>query len=173
MQPATKKLARAIASQLRDIDKQSPVKQMAIYFATGRKLQEMLGDEGTYGATAIKDTVECVPQLRDENRAYEIMSLSGQGITFKKFVLEQTAIPMSNGQHLTLGHWIWLVWHHPTEDPREQKKWLHGELAWLRRESPSASVIEHIEGVLKQDSLRERELAEKRVQEAIRLLETL
>lgn len=173
MEPATEKVARAIASKLRDIDKRTPAAQMAAYFAVGGELQMMVMDQGTFGATAIQDTVERVPQLRDESRAYEVMNLAAEGTAFRKLVREQAAIPMSNGQPLTLGHWIWVMRRNPADNPMEQESWLLDELAWLRKESPSAAVIEHIEEVMAEGYERERERSEEMVRKAIGLLESL
>lgn len=174
MQTATKKVVKAIKSQLKGFDKRSPVEQMAVYFAIGDKLEEVLDDEGTYGATTMKDIVDSVPQLKDVRRAYGIRAISMASETGKEYILEQTAIPMSNGQHLTLGHWLWVMMHEPTGGPAEQEEWLLGELAWLRRESPSETVIEHVERVLEERHDREmKTVREETVQEAIGLLRSL
>jgi hypothetical protein len=173
MECATKKLAQAIASVLGDNDKRSHVEQMAVYFAIGRALQKMVEDQATYGSTAIVDTVKRVPQLLDENHCYRIMSLSSVGPAVKKLILSENAIPMDNGQPLTLRHWLWVLRHQPWGGRRERKEWLLCELAWLREESPSAAVLEHIEAVLEERHSRELEVAQEKVREAIGLLESV
>lgn len=58
---ATRKIAKAIATELKDLDKRLPVEQMATYLGIGAKLQGVLHDEATYGARAMKDVADAVP----------------------------------------------------------------------------------------------------------------
>lgn len=174
MQTATENLAKTIASELLDIDKRTAVEQMATYFAVGRKLQSVPGDARKYGMGAMKEIAGLVSELKDESRVYEIRSLSMVGKTVEDFNFEQAAIPMANRKQLTLDHWLWLMRHLPPGyDQMGQEEWLVDELAWLRRESTSAAVIEHIEKVLAEGYERERKRSEEVVQEAIGLLESL
>lgn len=80
---------------------------------------------------------------------------------------------MDNGQHLTIGHWSWLMKQSSRATWSERERRLIDELAWLRRESPSAAVIEHIEKLQEERSRPARERAEEELSEAIMLLESL
>lgn len=173
MKKETSKQAKAIASEFKDFDRRSPVEQMATYFAIGQRLQEVLVAPYKYGWDALKEIIERVPQLRDETHAYKIRDISVQDEAVKKLILEQTAILMSNGQHPTLTHWLWVLRQWTRLNPAEQKAWRVRELEWLRRESPSAAVIEHLENVLEERHSWEMAEAKERVQEAIGLLESL
>lgn len=155
MNTATKKLAKAVATELQDMDRRSLGEQMAVWLSIGQKLQEMIVDEATYGANAVKE-IAGIPGMKNESHVYAIRSFAMADEPTRKFIVEQTAIPMSNGQPLTLEHWNWLMSHKPRTDPREQERWLLGELAWLRTESPSAAVLNHVEVVSRPRSMRRK-----------------
>lgn len=170
MEPATRKLAEAIARTMRGLDKRTPVEQMVDYFDIGRKLQPVVVDEGTYGPAAMRKIAAFVPELKGEDRVYELRDISMVDRRSKKFILEQTAIPMANGQHLTVGHWHWLLRHQASANTTEPGGWVVSELAWLRKESPSADVLDHVEEVVARRRDSELEEVQEKVREAVGLL---
>lgn len=173
MKKATEKMAKRIAGMLKGIDRKPPADQMATYLAIGEKLVCMVEDESEYGSTAVMDVVSLVPQLRTEGYAYGIMNLSRRNDEAREFMLKETATPMGDGKSLTLGHWFWLLRHLPGESEAEQDAWLNRELAWLRKESPSAAVLEHLEAVLGAEYQREMDEIRKSVEDAIGVLESV
>jgi hypothetical protein len=103
---------------------------------------------------------------------------------------------MSNGQRLTLDHWVWLFRHQPEEasidnDQRlrreirlfrhrpketpadEKSQWLHRELAWIRKEPPSAAVLVHVEEILEAEHQREVDRVRECMRDAIGALEMI
>ncbi len=199
MTNATKKLGKEITVKLKGIEKKNPVEQMATYFAIGHKLWEMIdGDEGTYGQEAMLDIVALVPQLKTEQFAYEIMLISCMDEDVHEFILKESATPMSNGLFLTPDHWAWLFRHQPKEASTEEDQWSHSsfrpfrrqfretsanekrqwacrELAWLRKESPSVAVLQHVEEILEAkhqlELVRVKESVRESFQDAISTLE--
>lgn len=173
MNKAINKLAKVIASELKGIGRKSPVEQMAIYFAIGHKLSVMVEDEAKYGSNAVADVVACVPQLKTEAYAYRIMNLSRRDDEGRDFMLKETAVPMADGRPLTPTHWCWLFGHQPHGTPTEQDEWLGRELEWLRQESPSEAVLEHLEAVLAEKYQREMDQIRENAREAIGVLEMI
>ncbi len=170
---ATNKMAMRIAGMLKGIDRKPPVEHLATYFSVGDKIACMVEDEAEYGSTAVADVVSLVPQLRNEGYAYEIMNLSRWDDEAREFMLKESATPTDDGMPLTLGHWFWLFRHRPDESEAERDAWLGRELAWLRKESPSVEVLEHVEGVLREKYERETDRIRSSVEDAIAKLERI
>jgi len=164
---ATNEMAKRIAAMLKDIDRKPPVEQMATYLAIGEKLACMV----ERSSPAVADVVSLVPQLRTE--WYGIMELFRRGDEIQEFMLKETATPMDNGKHLTLGHWLWLFHHQSQRSEVEQDAWLGRELAWLRKESPAAAVLEHVDAVLEDEHKREMDQLRESAREVIGMLEMI
>lgn len=173
MNKATNKMAMRIAGLLKGFDRKTPVEQMVTYLTVGEKLACMVEDEREYGSKAVADVVSLVPQLKTEEYAYGIMNLSRRDDEAREFMLKETATPMGDGKPLALGHWLWLARHQPDWSEAERDAWLGRELAWLRKESPSAAVLEHVEAVQGAEYQREVDEIRKSVEDAIGVLESV
>lgn len=197
MTKATKKLAKQIAAEIKNIESKTAVEQMATYFTIGWHLRKMVeGWEAECGPTALQDLVALVPHLKTEEYAYRLMALTDHDEEIRGFMLEETATPMGNGQHLTPDHWGWLFRHQPEEASTEQDQWsrrgfrpfphqpkeasvdekgqwLRRELAWLRKESPSAAVLEHVEEILRAEHERETDRFRESVEDVVHTLQSL
>ena len=170
---AIRKVVRAIKAELRDIDRRSAVEQMAVYIDIGRRLKEVAENERKYGSDAMREIAELVPELKSEGHAYEIRDLAAVGTGGKEYIFEHTALPMSSGMYLSLGHWLWLMRHMSWMNPSEPGVWLCSELAWLRKESPSAEILEHVDAVWEKRHSRELQVAQETVRKAVGLLESV
>jgi hypothetical protein len=173
MNKATNKMAKRIAALTKDIDRKPPAEQLTTYFTVGEKLACMVEDEAEYGPTAVADVVSLVPLLTTETYGYRIMNLSRYGDEAREFMLKETANPMDNGKPLTLGHWFWLFRHRPNGSTAESDAWLRRELEWLREESPSASVLDHVEEVWEGEHEREMDRVRESIQDAICMLDEI
>ena len=171
MNAAAKKLAMAIAGELRGGGNRSPVEQMTVYLSVGRKLRAGAADPTRYGYDAVREIAAFVPGLGNEERAHGILDLAGVGDGGKKFILEQTATPLGNGKHLTLGHWLWLKKHEGWADPGEGGGWILRQLEWLAKSSPPAAVLERVDGLWEEQLRRERAAARAGIEEAVRILQ--
>ncbi|QDU21737.1 hypothetical protein [Urbifossiella limnaea] len=163
---ATAKLVREIAAHFKDFDRRPPAEQMATYFAVGLDLGPVVMDQVTYGPRGIADIASRVSHLGTEERASWVMSLGHIDEEDRAFILEEAATPMDNGQPLTLGHWRWVFRACSPERPAGNEEQFRRELAWLRRESPSEEVLEHIEEVLDREHEREQDELREQVREA-------
>ena len=197
MTKSTKKLAKKIAAEFKNLRGKTPAEQMAAYFTIGEYLMEAVaGDEVDYGSTPVLDLAMLVPDLKSEESAYRLLCLARCAEDVREFILEETAHPMSNGQHLTPTHWSWLRRHQPQERSAEEEGmprhgirttrhkpveesvdgselWLLRELAWLRKESPSAAALDHIEEILEAEYEREMDRLRESVRDAARALNAL
>lgn len=197
MTKSTKKLAKKIAAEFKNMRGKTPVEQMAGYFTIGEYLMEAVAwGEVPYGPRAMLDLVSLVPELKSEEYAYRLLCLARCAEDVREFILEETAHPMSNGQHLTPTHWSWLRRHQPQERSAEEEgmprhgirttrrkpveesvdgseQWLLQELAWLRKESPSAALLEHVEDLLVAKYEHEMDGVRQIVRRAVCVLELI
>jgi hypothetical protein len=198
---AMNKMAKKIAAEIKNMGLKTPAEQMAAYCTIGGHIRDVVwGNETEYGPTPVLDLVARVPELKSEEYALRIMNLSdlwsSLGEDVRDYVLEETARPMSNGQYLSPTHWSWLLRHKPEEPSPEEElmpryslrssrhqsnaepvdergQWLSRELAWIRKESPSAAVLEHVEEILQAEHERETDRLRESVRDAVHTLELL
>lgn len=157
---AINRAVKEITALFVGLEDMTPVERMAAYLAAGRLLRRVLEDELTYGPSGVTDITTRVPHLLTPMRAYQVLGLADRGDAVCAALLEETATPMDDGRPLGPGHWAWVFRACSQDAPAGDDERFRAELAWLRRESPSEAVLEHIAQVL--DRERERELDEIR-----------
>jgi len=122
------------------------------------------------GETLTHDGIIGAIRQHNESITYQLFR---RGDEIQEFMLKETATPMDNGKHLTLGHWLWLFHHQSQRSEVEQDAWLGRELAWLRKESPAAAVLEHVDAVLEDEHKREMDQLRESAREVIGMLEMI
>jgi hypothetical protein len=165
------KLARKVATLFEGFGRLAPVDQMRAYFRIGREVESVMWGGG-YGRDPEAALADLVPQLTDPAQVRVMRYLAGADERDREFFLAQAAIPMSNGQPLSLDHWVWVIYKGPREQ-EGRRAWQDGELAWIRREAPAGAVMAHIAAVLRGEHDREMEEFRKEVRDALGQLEDL
>jgi hypothetical protein len=162
MSAATKKFAKEIAKDFDRLEKLPPDGQMAALFQIGGEFRRAHISGKRFGSSEISEIVRYEPRLKNAQHVFDLTVWAAQDDEFKNFIIEQTAIPMSNGKHLTFAHWKWLLSYEQFfEESMGEEKWKLAELAWLRKEALSEAVIEHIEVFRKRERVKKREKIEE------------
>lgn len=170
---AIKKVTKRIAATFEGFDRKPPAEQMAVYFAVGDILRAVVMDEATYGPRGDADIASRVSHLGTEERTCFVLALGDCDEGERTFILEETATPTEKGQPLTVGHWRWVFRACSPDRPAENEERFRRELAWVRRESPSEAVLEHVARVLDGEHQRELDELRKRAREASYLLDAI
>ena len=173
MKRATRELANESAAELTGLDRKPPAEQLAKNLAIGQKREAVIENTAEYGLSAVEDVVARVPQLKSEENAYATRNLSCLDDELRNFLLKATGTPMGNGQSLTPTHWLWLLRHHPSGSRFPDYEWLGREIAWLRQESPSATVLKHVDQLWEEKFRREADRRSENLRTTIGILEDL
>ena len=132
---------RKISALFKGYAEMGPVERVEVFFKVGGELLDMNDNAFLYGWKSTTELVARVPQLGSRWHANVMMEMAKGGEEVLKQLTRHSAIPMSNGQPLTLAHWAWVFAQHPSGVPAE--RW-ERELDWLRLEAPSEAVMNRI-----------------------------
>lgn len=109
---------QAIARDFEDKLSKGVASQVKINYDIGARVAEIAdGDESVYGQSAVKQLAEYLNVDGGEQGLYNRMNFARA--FEREYVVEQSQIPMANGNYLTLYHWLQLM-KIEDEDKREK-----------------------------------------------------
>lgn len=131
MTPATQQVAKEFEDKI----SKGVVSQVKVNYDIGARIAEMVDDtnESTYGSSAVKQLADYLNVDGGEQGLYNRMGFA-RAFT-REYVTQQCAIPMANGNYLTLYHWLQLM---KVEDEAKRDKMLNK----VRKENMSGNDLE-------------------------------